>query len=173
MATDILKDVGLGEDPGWRSRSGDLLVNLRRLMIVFVSAIVLIGVVVVTLGDQANTPGPTVRSIAVVVAAGVSSLVMQAFVRPMLDCASARTLATSYRERFFLRLALSESTALIAFVVYMVWGPTWVYFIGAAFTLVGFWRLAPTRRSLQRDQDQLSLNGCQLSLVAALRTPAS
>ena len=115
----------------------------------------------------------TTLAVAVIVGIGCVSLVAQRFVRRTLNCKSMQTLSTSYRERYFLRVALSEMVALGSFVVAVTLRPHWVYFIGAAFTFVGFWRVAPTRRHLQQDQDQLSLSGCQLSLTAALRTPAS
>lgn len=113
---------------------------------------------------------PAWQSIAVVAALGCSSLVSQPLISRPLDCASAETLAVSYRARFFVRLATSEVVALAAFVLGATWGPWWVFFLGAAFTLVGFARLAPTQRNLQHDQDCLSLNGCTLSVIAALRT---
>lgn len=192
--TDISKDKGLDEDPGWRGawiprpqnvllgvkvsnavvqRSADSLKALRYIFVSFVWAVVGIGVVVAVLGDLTKEPDFAQRSIAVVVAAGLASLLAQRlFLRP-LDCTSAKTLADTYRQRFFKRLAYSESVALIAFVMDIVWGPWWVYYVGAAFTLVGFANLAPTLRHLQLDQDQLSLTGCELSLTAALRTPTS
>ena len=172
MVRDILENAGLDEDPGWRSGSGNLLVSLRRLFISFPIAIVAIGAVVVILGD-AKTPGPTARSIGVVVAVGVTSLVAQAFVQRTLDVTSPATLAESYRKRFFLRLALSDAVALIAFVVFISWGPQWVYAIGAAFTFIGFARMAPTRSNLQREQDRLSLSGNQVSLTEALSSQSA
>ena len=170
MMRDILKDAEFSEDPGWRFRSGGLLGALRRLTIIFAVAIAMIGKVVWTLGELAETPGSTFRSVAVVVAVGCNSLAIQQFFRPGLDGTSMQTLVVSYRTRYFLRLAFSETVALIAFVVYIAWGPQWVYPIGAAFTFLGFWRLAPTKRHLQQDQDRLSLSGCQLSLTEALRS---
>ena len=173
MARDILENVGLDEDPGWGFRSGGLLGMLRRLTIAFAFAILLMGSFIQTLGELTEKPGPTIRSVAVVVAFGCNSLVTQRFLGSALDGTTTRTFADSYRTRFFLRIAFSESVALVAFVVYIVWGPTWIYFIGAGFTLIGFWRLAPTRQHLQQDQDRLSLAGCQLSLIEALSTPTT
>lgn len=112
-------------------------------------------------------------SLAVIAAAGFSSLTAPLLIRRELDATSLRTLALSYRSRFMLRLAFAEVVMLVGFAASKVWGPWWVVFIGAAITVVGFIRLAPTARHLQQDQDRLSLSGCQLSLTEALRTPAA
>jgi F0F1-type ATP synthase membrane subunit c/vacuolar-type H+-ATPase subunit K len=155
-------------------QSSDPLVTLRYLIATFAWAILLIGVVVAILGDMTSvvvfSPG---LSIAVVVAIGLASLAAQKFAQPTLDCTSVKALAESYRKRFFLRVALSEAVALLSFVLGIVRGPWWIFYIGAALTLVLFWRLAPTRSNLRRDQDQLELSGCNLSLTAALRTPSA
>jgi len=170
MASDILQNAGLGEDPGWQNPSNDPLVLLRRLFLAFCIAVVGVGVVAMVVGDVAKDSASPTRPIAIIAAIGCASLAIQPFVRRTLDCTSNKTLAVSYRERFFLRVALSEAVALAACAMSLSWGPRWVFFVGAAFTVVGFWRLAPTRRHLQQDQDRLSLSGCLLSLVAALRS---
>ncbi len=51
-------------------------------------------------------------------------------------------------------------------------GAAWLYPLGLALAAVGFVRLAPTRRNLQRDQDELSTRGCPIPLVHALRQAA-
>ena len=53
----------------------------------------------------------------------------------------------------------------------MVLGPWWVYFFGLPFAAVGLALAAPTRATVRREQDLLSLAGCDVSLVAALRSP--
>ena len=146
---------------------------LRYLIATFAWAIVAIGVAVAILGDIVKGPLLPGRSIAVIAATACVSLVAQRFVPRPLNCTSAKTLADSYRQRFFLRVAFSESVGLVGFVTFIVWGPWWMYYIGAALTLVLFWRLAPTRQNLQQDQDRLSLSGCNRSLTAALRSPAA
>jgi hypothetical protein len=119
--------------------------------------------------DESSSAG---LSLAVIAAVGCASLAGHTFVRRTLNCASLRTLALSYRSRFLLRLAIAETGMWIAFFVSRVSGPWWVFYVGAVFTIIGFYRTAPTRRHLQQDQDQLSLSGCQLFLTEALRTPA-
>jgi hypothetical protein len=68
------------------------------------------------------------------------------------------------------RVALAETVAMFAFVFSFSGGPTWLYYVGAAFTLIRFWTgIAPTRSALLRDQDELNARGCGLSLIAVLR----
>ncbi len=172
--TNIYRDVGLGEDPGWRPKPGDSLTSLRFLFVAFCMAILGMGIVAAfILRDEAASDAPAWQSIAVITAFGCASLAAQAFLPRPLDGSAITSLAASYRARFFLRLAMSEAVALAAFALSIAWGPWWAFYVGAAFTLTGFARLAPTRRHLQQDQDQLSLAGCDLSLTEALRTPAS
>ncbi len=149
----------------------DPLVALRTLFLTFCAAIVAIGVVVVTLGDLTTGSEPTGLSIAIVVVFGGACLLAQHFLAKPLDCTSAQSLASTYRTRFFLRMAFAESAALVGFVVDIALGPWWVYFIAVIFTAVGFALLAPTRRHLEQDQEALSRNGCMRSLMSALRTP--
>ena len=152
-----------------RGESGTrMLVTLRQLFLMYIAACCLVGVIVVVLGDLHGGPHPATLSIVVVFVAGCGTLIAQrALIKP-LDCSTSAALATSYRQRFFLRIALSESAALIAFAVEISMGPWWVFSIGAGFTLVGFVHLAPTARNLRHDQDALNRRGCQLSVVDSL-----
>lgn len=143
------------------------------MFLVFCQAIVGVGVVAAIVKDEAGDSGQLGRSLGVVVAAGAISIAAQHFISPALDGTSTKNLASSYRARFFVRMALSEFVALGAFALGMAWGPWWLYYVGAAFTLIGFYRAAPTRTHLQADQDRLSLAGCDLSLMEALRTPTT
>jgi hypothetical protein len=45
-----------------------------------------------------------------------------------------------------------------------------MYPLGASFTVVGYVRLAPSRRNLERDQEELNQQGCVLSLTDLLVT---
>ena len=177
-----------GEDPGWGSpwkmllmllpggarlaaRSAtDGLQLLRMLFVSFSSAIVLFAVVLLLMGggrvEDGPSPGPWGLGLA---AYGMAALAATRLIERPLVCDSDMALANSYRTRFFLRLAFSESVALFGFVLTLVMGPVWLYFLGAAFTAVGFARLAPTRANLERDQETLQAAGCGRSLVDALR----
>ena len=49
----------------------------------------------------------------------------------------------------------------------------WVYLIGMAFSLVGLWRVAQSRRTLARDQAAIRSAGSSLDLTQALMTERS
>jgi F0F1-type ATP synthase membrane subunit c/vacuolar-type H+-ATPase subunit K len=174
------------DDPGWPkwwnqlrlllipTRSSlasvsDGLVLLRGLFLRFCYAIALIGVVRVILGDLSKGDSKPGLALVVVVAAGVGCLVVQSFVGAPLDCTSDDKLASSYRSRFFLRVAFSEAPAMIGFAVSISFGPLWIYFVGASFAAVGFIRVAPSKAHLAADQRKLSLARCGRRLVPALR----
>jgi hypothetical protein len=150
---------------------GDSLQTLRSIFVGFCTMVVLIGVVVLILGDvnpeQADRPGV---SVPLVVAGCAVALVLQRLVPRPLDDSDPAALATSYRTRFFLRLAFAEACALLAFVACIAVGPAWVYAIGLVGALVGFRTAAPSRANLRADQDALGLRGCTTSLVGSLRS---
>jgi F0F1-type ATP synthase membrane subunit c/vacuolar-type H+-ATPase subunit K len=180
------------EDPGWplsgrmlvesaipqlavgraaRDRTRPQLLVLRQLFISFVMAIGLISVVVVVLGDLAEGDPDVTLSCALVVGVGLVSLLLGSVVKSRLDGSSDEALASSYRTRFFLRLAFAEAAALGAFVVGISLGPWWVFFVGLPFTAAGFARLAPTAGHLEADQRRLAGEGCHRPLLGVLLQP--
>lgn len=188
-----VQDVMMNQDPGWdlsprsllgsltpframRSRhaAGDtVLAVLRNLFVSFCVAIVLISVTVIILGDLVEEDEPVGLSVVIVAGVGLASLIAGRSFRRHLDGSADAALVTSYRNRFFLRLAVSEAAALAAFVVAISLGPWWVYFIGVLFTIVGFAHLAPTQRNLERDQNDLRAKGCHRSLMQALNSASA
>jgi hypothetical protein len=164
--------------PGWASRYGkqrppgaDGLIILRGLYVSFLFALAFIGVAVAVLEGTGGDLGSASESVMalVVVAVGLVSLVVAGLATGPLNCESEQALANAYRQRFFLRIALSEVAALVGFVGFIVSGAGWLYPLGAVFTVIGFVRLAPTARHLAQDQDDLRRRGCAHSLVPALR----
>jgi hypothetical protein len=101
---------------------------------------------------------------------GVLSLVVSRLFERPLDCSDEAALLVGYRTRFFLRVAVAEAPALVGFVGSFLSGEAWMYPLGALFAAVGFVRLAPTRRNLERDQEELNQRGCGLSLTNLLIT---
>lgn len=182
------------EDPGWavswrtllwlfipglgihrqRQRANDDdvdgLLMLRQLFLSFCLAIVAFGIVLAVLYPGSTTPNdpPTAVAVALLVAGALSTVAGQKLERP-LSCEDDAKLAESYRKRFFLRLAFSEVPALLGFVAFFLTYAWWPYPIGAAITAMGFRRAAPTSTRLARDQEELTSQGCQRSLIAALR----
>ncbi len=175
-------------DPGWRaalvscvpivgpyiakrSRNSDGLVGLRMLFMSFTAALVLIGYVVLILETTAALSGGPVAdqpAVIVVVVLGLASLSVRRVERP-LPCGEGESLAKSYINRFFLRMAFAEAPALTGFVAYLLTGSGWQYPLGALFAAIGLWRLAPTKTHLAEDEERLREAGCARSLVAALR----
>jgi F0F1-type ATP synthase membrane subunit c/vacuolar-type H+-ATPase subunit K len=180
----------LGDDPGWhlswktfvlvlvpgrnlgvaKNGAKDSLQLLRSIFVRLCVTVVLVGVVVLIMGDL-NPEQPDRPALAAPIVVGVSviCLVLQRIVPGPLDCSNPATLAATYRTRFFLRMAFAEACSLVAFALFILFGPGWVYAVGLGFTLFGFKIAGPTRAGLRADQDALSLSGCDLSLVAALR----
>jgi len=176
------------DDPGWprgvslfalfipgaaqwqlrRNRGGDGLVALRQVFVAFSYGLVAFGVVLPFLHLKGDSLMPWLF---VVAAVAVVVLGAARFVEKPLNCETDTSLAGSYRTRFFVRIAFGESVALFAFVAVFTGAPLWMYYAGAAVSLIWFWtRAAPTRTALARDQEALNAAGCSRSLVAALRT---
>jgi hypothetical protein len=156
-----------------RRGTGDGLLGLRVIFLSFVVALAAIGVVVTILeaNDALGNTTPEGPVAVVVAALGAASLVAGPALRRPLPCGSAVELAAGYRTRFFVQVAIAESVALAGFVGFILTGAGWLYPLGAAFSAVGFARLAPTAGRLRADQEELRLRGCSEPLVPALRLP--
>jgi high-affinity Fe2+/Pb2+ permease len=85
-----------------------------------------------------------------------------------LSTTDAKSLAGSWRTRFFIGLGLAEVVAPIAFAAALVVGTRWLYVIGLGFALYGLWMIAPSRKNLATAQDRLRLQGSSLDLTSAL-----
>jgi hypothetical protein len=77
-------------------------------------------------------------------------------------------LAASWRTRFFIGVGISEISALVGLGLTFVVEPLWIFLIGMVFTMIGFWRIAPSRRDLVRDQAAIRASGSPLDLTKAL-----
>jgi hypothetical protein len=177
----LLRGVAVGLIPLFgtqilqRRARGDGLKMARVLFLTFASAIVEIGLVVIVLYnfgtlDRDKTGIPPALAVAVLVVIGIITLIAAAKVAPPLPPTDMAKLAAAYRVRFLMRIAFSESAALVGFAAFIITGRWWMYLLGAAFTAVGFARLAPTAANLARDQDTINAAGSSLNVIAALRT---
>src|SRR5262249_17440946 len=146
------------------SRKGDPLLVLRSVFVSFSTSLVAFAVVLHIL----ENPGPNhvlPWLWLVILAAGLSILFVAVTAKP-LDCESETTLARTYRSRFFLAIAFSQSVALFGFVFAFIGAQTWIYDLAAAFALVRFWTVEPpTPRRLRQHQAALTASGCERSLV--------
>lgn len=181
-------------DPGWpnplrflvpfglgmrRRQDGEPIVTgLRYLWLSFTFAVVMIGVVVaILLPGIGGESGLAPLAAAVVGGYGAASLGVGPRLGRRLDCTDEATLLATYRTRFFLRVAVAEVAALLGFVGFILSGAWWLYPLGAAFTLVGFARVAPTTGNLAMTDGELLAQGChqslsQLLLLRATTEPA-
>lgn len=182
-----------GEDPGWGkpheiflslvpllgrrqlARARSSLALTRKLFLAFVTALLLFGVVLLLMdlgGEPGAPPALGVRSAVIgVVLVGLGSVTISFRIGGRLKCGTSGELLTRYRERFFLRIALSEIPALFGWAASILCENPAPYFAGMALALVGFAGLAPTRANLQRDDEHLRAGGCATSLYEALLLP--
>jgi hypothetical protein len=156
-------------------REGEVtgLTMVRTVFATFAWSLVMIGLVSLILAGSLDTvlePGPTAVGVAVV---GVLSLLGTHRLPVRLDGTSEPALATSYRTRFFLRIAVAEAAALVGFLGFILTARPWVYAIGAAFAGLGFVTAAPGARNLDRDQQDLMASGSTLSLRGLLTSMRS
>lgn len=164
----------------WRRRVGSseggqgtgALRPLQRLLASFCVAVVLIGVVALTLDTTGGlqrsrvATGPVVAGVILI---GIVSLVGGRIWVPRLDPSDRASLVRSYRSRLFARVAWAEVPALAAFGGFLLLGgEPWVYLIGLAASLAGFALAAPTRASLARDQRDLDASGKPIDLPGTL-----
>jgi hypothetical protein len=153
-----------------RPNAKDYLIELRAVFLAFSGSLVAFAIVLPLVGGARD---PKVLPWLAILAAMalLTTAATEVLVRKPLDCATPVLLAQTYRARFFLVIAFSELVALFGFVSAFIGGPIWIYDVGAAFALFRFWTVSPpTRSALAREQRQLSARGCELSLIAALRS---
>lgn len=157
-----------------RAKEGqaDALLVLRQIFVSFCLMIAVLGVVLLVLypGSEKPADAPTGVAIGLLVVGAATVVVGRLAERP-LDCTDDETLASSYRVRFFLRVAFSNAVALIGFVGFFLTYAWWNYPIGAAIAAMGLRRAAPTSARLAANQEELATRGCGLSLVHALQQP--
>lgn len=121
------------------------------------------------LGKGLHLPRLSSASAAVaLVAVGVACAVTGAMIHPPLQASSDNALRASYMGRFFLWIGLSEVPLMLGIVAILLTNHFWLYFVGAAFALLGLARTAPTERSLDRDQAILDASEHPRSLREAL-----
>jgi drug/metabolite transporter (DMT)-like permease len=147
-------------DPGWKPalpavvpfvgsrliQGQPFVITLRALWLTFCGVVVFVAVVVTAMASGSHTGSVPLAFGALAVAACIEAggIVWARRHRtktdPQLDSAGA------YRTLLFQQIAFSELTALVGFVFALVEGRAWIYYVGAALTLVGFVVSAPTRR---------------------------
>ena len=150
----------------------DGLMALRLIYFAVVQTTVLLGVVVAVMsfaGAYGHGPVSLWVGAGGVVAMGVLTAIASAVAPPALDCRTPARLAATYRTRLIIRLALAEAPMLAGFVAALVTANPFVYLVGTPFAVPAFSRAAPSHANLEREQDDLILQGCGISLSEALR----
>ena len=145
---------------------------MQRIWVTFCAAVVLIGVVVLTLdssGALKRTAFPQRVVAGGVIVIGIMSLVGGRVWVPRLDGTDRGSVVQSYQSRFFARVAWAEAPAHLAFGGFLLLGgEAWVYLIGLTASLAGFALAAPSRAAVRRDQDQLDAAGKALDVLQSL-----
>jgi len=148
----------------------DGLLLLRQVFLTFTLALAMFGVVLAVLYPSSKPPrDPATALVIGLLVLGVVGLVLGMRIEKPLDCTDDLRLATTYRQRFFLRIAFAEAAALYGFVGYFLISAWWPYPVGVATAAIGFTRAAPTSRHLARDQELLNERQCHRVLVRAIR----
>ena len=144
--------------------------GIRVIFSAFVTGVCLFGILAMVTVAGAKTR-PVDQSVAFpLVMLGVAAallFVAMKFRKPLVT-SSEEALSRSYRERFVIRAAIAEGAALVGIVGFMVAAQWWMVPVVVLIGVVGFVSTAPTAGALQREQQQLQVQGCPLSLTGAL-----
>ena len=153
------------------SNPGDRLRVFRLLLAMSALGLLVLGIVLpLVLADDTESASLSPElAVLVVGALGIAATVLGPLLPITLDPAGPQSLIESYQRRFFARMAIAEAPALIGFALSFVSGAVTPYLAGAFFAFVGFARLWPSDRRLERDQEELTAAGCPHSLADALR----
>ena len=149
-------------------RAPDGLTALRGIFVGLVAALPLFAVSLSFLDNETESSGAA--PVAVVLVGLLSIWGIQRLHRRPLATMSTDALAASWRARFFIGVAIAEFPSLVAIAVTFVGVPLWIYLVGMVFSLLGFFRIAPSKRNLARDQDAIRSTGSPIDLTEALMT---
>jgi len=146
--------------------------GLTLLRVVYVQCVVMslaVGVVIVVM-DARGTVSHATTAIwtAVVLAVGAACVVLPRRLDPPLACTSDAALATTYTNRFFIRVTVAQAPTLVGFVAALVAQSVLVGCVAVGFSIVAYVLAAPTRRQLATDQRDLDASGCHRALLPAV-----
>jgi len=183
------------EDPGWRPvframgrqwlsfgmssrrrtrevRSGGMLVPIRLIVLGVVMAVLLF-VQMLTFIESRLAPDAGRAWVSwAVLAVGLIFVAALGVIRARpLDASSGERLLTTYKASLFIEIGLAEAPALLGLAVSLLVRARLPYLAGLGPSLAGFALLAPTRRDIERRQQQVDEQGSTLSLGRLLTTP--
>ncbi|HWC32021.1 MAG TPA: hypothetical protein VG709_02715 [Actinomycetota bacterium] len=157
-----------------RRKSLDALTALRVLFLHYASALILILIVSAIIQPRLLSEDAPVPILVVLGAGSIGSLfgLWWSRGRP-LDTSNEQALAQSYRTLFFLSMAFAQSPALFGFVGVFVLDALWPYLVGLAISAYASSTFAPSARNLDRQQQQITASGSDLSLREAIQQQSS
>ena len=172
MLTFLLPGYGIASRRRAERFRGDGLIMLRQVILSFCGSLVLFGVVLLSMYPSSVPPRepPNTFIIGLLTVGALNVIVVGRRIERPLDCTDDGKLASTYRTRFFLRIAFAQAAAMFGFVGFFATYAWWPYPVGLAICAIGFVRAAPTRRNLERDQERLAEASCFRPLVRALRS---
>jgi hypothetical protein len=88
-----------------------------------------------------------------------------------LSGTTTRAPFVSYNKRSFIGFAFAELPTLLGFVIALATSRLWPCLVGLAASLAEFAMLAPTRLSIDRDEERLLAAGSPVSLWDAVTRP--
>jgi hypothetical protein len=172
-------------DPGWgpafgrmlpglggRTEATSGLILMRALFLTLLTAAYLILFVTAFVLERVGSPDPLLAAVVVVlglVGAGAAKTTSN---RPLAG-KDASDVAAAYRTGFFLGFALNQIPLLIAFALCFVEDALWPYLVALPLFSIGMAVIAPSRRNLDKREDQLRRYGSTVSLRNALDQPPS
>jgi|tagenome__1003787_1003787.scaffolds.fasta_scaffold20973363_4 hypothetical protein len=151
----------------------DVVIALRSVIVMITLVLGSFGSTLATVMAASN--GAVLPWIGLIAALAIASFASCTFIttRP-LDCTSDASLAAGYVSSVCLQITFATSLALFSFTFAFIGNAAWIYGAGAAIALLWLWsRIAPTGRTIARDQRRTSGQGCPRSLVTALRVKSA
>ncbi len=151
-------------------KSANSLIVVRSLWMLFVGAIIMMGVMAALVSSGEGLDGVMSQGTALAVAAGggvVAQLLAARFVREP-DLAGETTFVPSFQRCFFVRVGAAEVAALGSFALFVVSGAPLVYYVGAVIALAALWDVRPGRTRLRRLQASADERSTGLQVVRAL-----
>jgi hypothetical protein len=162
-----LKRIGVGRiRPSPKGQPNGVIIT----RVLFVSLLLFAFVILFVLSFIVERVGePEGIALVAVVGLGLGGIAAAVWAakRP-LDVGSSTSLAKSYRENFFLGFALNEVPLFLSFAMCMIREEQWPYLLCFPFFALGMAVIAPSRRNLERRQQQIQHQGSSLSLGRAL-----
>jgi hypothetical protein len=148
-------------------RNGLTLLRIAYVQCIVMAALVAAALLVIGPDRHAGDVAAVLWWVVVLVVGGASVVAPQRVGRALV-CTSDEALATSYTNRFFVRVTAAQAPVAAGFVAALFVGSTVLGLVGVGFALSGFVLAAPTRRQLVADQRALDDAGCHRSLVTAV-----